>query len=146
MELIRQEEGTARRRILGFPGSPERTGRGRRALWLVAAAATLVVVTSAATVALMRPRLLDHVGVHLVLEAPGARSVAVVGDWNGWETDSQHLVDSDGDGVWEIRFSVERDREYQYQFVVDDERWVHDPRSSLLVDDGFGGVNSILDI
>ncbi|MFW5643055.1 MAG: hypothetical protein ACOCYQ_03425 [Alkalispirochaeta sp.] len=86
------------------------------------------------------------VEVHLTLEAPGATSVAVAGDWNGWDTGVHRLKDTDGDGIWELNFRVKAGREYEYQFVVDETQWVHDPRSYLRVEDGFGGTNSILDI
>ena len=140
--------------------APVRALPGRRRHWataaartryalagrLVAAAAVLVLVTALTTIAVMRPPVQDHVEVHLFLEAPGAEHVAVAGDWNGWRTDAQPLLDVDGDGVWEIRLSVPRGREYQYQFVVDGQQWVHDPRASFQIDDGYGGMNSVLDI
>ena len=37
-----------------------------------------------------------------------------------------------------------RNRSYTYSFVIDGERWVPDPGAPETVDDGFGGVNSIL--
>jgi len=86
------------------------------------------------------------VEVHLTLQAPGAASVAVAGDWNGWDTGVHRLEDTDGDGIWELNFRVKAGREYEYQFVVDGTQWVHDPQSLLRVEDGFGGTNSILDI
>ena len=118
----------------------------RPVVWLAAAAAVLVLATSLTTIALMRPRMGDQVEVHLVLEAPAARSVSVVGDWNAWEPGAQHLVDSDGDGKWEITIQVESGGEYRYQFIVDEESWISDPAAPLQVHDGFGGTNSILNI
>ncbi len=118
----------------------------RPVVWLAAAAAVLVLATSLATIALMQPRLGDQVEVHLVLEAPTARTVSVVGDWNAWDPDTHRLVDSDGDGKWEITIRVERGGEYRYQFIVDEENWISDPAAPLQVQDGFGGTNSILNI
>lgn len=113
---------------------------------LAAAAAMLVILTAAITVAVMRPKMGDGVEVRLILVAPGARQVAVVGDWNDWDPLAQPLDDSDGDGTWELRFRVEPGRDYEYQFVVDEAEWISDPDALLQVDDGFGGTNSILDI
>ena len=118
----------------------------RPVVWLAAAAAVLMLATSLTTIALMRPRMGDQVEVHLVLEAPAAQSVSVVGDWNAWEPGAQHLVDSDGDGKWEITIQVESGGEYRYQFIVDEESWISDPAAPLQVHDGFGGTNSILNI
>ena len=119
---------------------------GPRLLWLAAAAAVLVLTTSLATVAVMRSRMGNQVDVHLVLEAPSAHSVSVVGDWNAWQAGTQLLADPDGDGRWEITIQVERGGEYRYQFVVDDENWISDPAAPLQVRDGFGGTNSVLNI
>lgn len=89
---------------------------------------------------------IETVEVHLYLDAPQAQSVAVAGDWNDWDASAHRLADPDGDGVWEVTFSVERGREYEYQFLIDDSRWTSDPAAAISVDDGFGGENSILDI
>lgn len=88
----------------------------------------------------------EVVRVILSLEAPTAESVAVVGDWNGWDSKSHQMNDADRDGVWELSLRLERGKEYQYQFLIDQEKWVPDPHAPLQVDDGFGGTNSILDI
>jgi 1,4-alpha-glucan branching enzyme len=86
------------------------------------------------------------VTVHLTLEAPTARTVSVVGDWNQWNPDAHVMKDANEDGVWEIRLKLEPDQVYQYQFIINDERWIPDPESPVKVDDGFGGTNSVLDV
>jgi len=146
MDRVLAEAAVTESKIRQFPsvGAPKR--RVRRIVWLAAAAAVLVLATSLTTIAVMRPRLGNQVEVHLVLEAPTARSVSVVGDWNAWEPDAQRLVDSDGDGKWEITIQVERGGEYRYQFIVDGEDWISDPAAPLQIQDGFGGTNSVLNI
>lgn len=88
----------------------------------------------------------QRVTVHLSLEAPEARSVSVVGDWNQWDPGVHRLEDHNQDGIWEIEITIDRDRLYQYQFIVDDSRWTPDPKAPVQVDDGFGGENSVLDV
>ena len=88
----------------------------------------------------------DMVVVEFRLEAPQARQVAVVGDWNGWDPEVHLLHDPEGDGLWRTTITLRRGREYQYQFLVDDTVWMSDPSTSIRVDDGFGGTNSVLDI
>lgn len=88
----------------------------------------------------------SQITVHLSLQAPDAESVAVVGDWNDWNPEAQPLQDSDGDGVWELSIKIDRGGEYKYQFLVNGEKWIPDPKAPLKVKDGFGGTNSILDI
>lgn len=84
------------------------------------------------------------VPVRLVFHADGARSVGVAASWNGWDPKSQTLLPS-GDGTFSAVIELPRGR-YEYLFVVNDEQWVLDPTASLVVDDGFGQQNAVLEI
>lgn len=110
---------------------------------LVAAAAVLLVVGSQVlrTVA-PREQRTNLVHVQLILHAPTARSVSVVGDWNGWRPGAQPMTERDG--VWEINLRLKPGADYQYQFLVNNEQWIPDPRAPMKVANGFGGENSVL--
>ena len=108
------------------------------------AAVLAAALTFGLTTRLQRPARV--VTVRLMLAAPGAGSVSVVGDWNGWDPQRDRLRDPDGDGVWEIRLRLRRGQEARYQFLVDGERWLDDPQAPLRVEDGFGGTSSVLQI
>lgn len=82
-----------------------------------------------------------QVYVAFSLEAPGAASVAVAGDFSQWEA-AHPLEDADGDGIWTGRVPV-RPGVHQYMFVVDGD-WVTDPEAQRYVDDGFGNRNAVL--
>jgi anti-sigma factor RsiW len=82
------------------------------------------------------------VTVELELADVSAQTVAVAGDFNGW--DSAQMKQG-ADGVWRVRLSLQPGR-YQYAFVVDGETWMPDPRASTVVDSGFSGANSVLDV
>ncbi|RPJ07184.1 MAG: hypothetical protein EHM28_08055 [Spirochaetaceae bacterium] len=84
--------------------------------------------------------------VRFTLTAPGAQQVSVVGDWNGWDPATHVLSDPNNDGVWEVEIPLQRNKEYRYQFNINGDLWIPDPGSSLQVDDGFGGKNSVLGI
>ncbi len=84
--------------------------------------------------------------VKFTIEAPEAKHVYVVGDWNDWNATADPLHDDNSDGVWETDIKLESGREYRYQFYIDDNAWVADPKAPLKIDDGFGGQNSILRI
>ena len=81
--------------------------------------------------------------VQFVLEAPGATSVAVSGDFNEWDRSLHRLEDVDGDGVWAGRIPI-RPGIHEYMFVIDGEEWVTDPRAERYSDDGFGNRNALL--
>jgi len=80
--------------------------------------------------------------VQFILDAPGASSVAVAGDFDGWEG-SHALEDPDGDGVWAGRVPV-RPGVHAYMFLVDGSTWMTDPRADRYTEDGFGNRNAIL--
>lgn len=137
MDRVELISGTARR-----PG-PAR--REIRAALSIAAAAFVVLVAAGALFLTLRPDLTGRLlTVTFVLEAPEARSVAVVGDFNDWRSEGYELARRSGDGAWTITLRLRRDTTYTYCFLVDGREWVPDPRAPESVDDGFGGVDSVL--
>lgn len=80
--------------------------------------------------------------VRFSVAAPSARTVAVAGDFNGWDPRSIRLRDG-GEGRWEILVPLSPGV-YQYMFVIDEERWIPDPGAPESVDDGFGQRNSLM--
>ena len=80
--------------------------------------------------------------VQFSLDAPGAASVAVAGDFDGW-TGSNALEDLDGDGIWTARIPVQPGV-HAYMFLVDESTWMTDPRAQRYTEDGFGNRNAIL--
>jgi 1,4-alpha-glucan branching enzyme len=80
--------------------------------------------------------------VQFVLDAPGAASVAVAGDFDGWGG-SFELEDLNGDGVWSGRVPVQPGV-HAYMFLVDGSTWMTDPRAERYTEDGFGNQNAIL--
>lgn len=84
-----------------------------------------------------------RIAVRFMLPASGAKSVAVVGDFNAWQTDATQLNDADGDGVFAATLLLPRGS-YGYMFVVDGERWTTDPHATNYRDDGFGQRNAVI--
>lgn len=75
--------------------------------------------------------------------APTARSVFVVGDFNNWSPNKESQLEK-SDGIWLKSISLSKGL-YQYRFVVDGE-WIEDPTNPHTVINPFGGLNSILEI
>jgi hypothetical protein len=82
----------------------------------------------------------QQVLTQFVLSAPGAKRVAVAGDFSGWKP--VHVMTRSEAGVWTVVVPLDPGV-HDYAFVVDGERWVPDPAAPP-VNDGFGGVNSRL--
>ncbi len=110
---------------------------------LAAAALVLAIVWNpGAETAPLTPTTEPVVYVQFVLEAPGATSVAVAGDFSDWQP-AFTLEDPDGDGVWSARVPVQPGV-YAYMFLVDDTSWQTDPNAGRYQDDGFGNRNAVL--
>jgi len=74
-----------------------------------------------------------------------AHTVAIAGDFNGWNPQANFLEDLKGDGIWTETLKLEPGR-YEYMFVLDGEKWFPDPNALRYVKDGFGNKNAILEI
>ena len=82
--------------------------------------------------------------VRLVLLQPGAQSVSVAGDFNGWNPGQTKLQRSEG-GMWTATIPLKPGR-YQYMFVIDGKQWIADPLAGEASGDGFGSENAVLDV
>ncbi len=88
------------------------------------------------------PVAVTEILVEFSLDAPGATTVAVAGDFSGWESDFV-LDDANGDGIWTGRIPI-TPGVHKYMFVIDGTDWVTDPRAQRYSDDGFGNRNAVL--
>ena len=78
------------------------------------------------------------------LEAPEARSVAVVGDFNDWDPAASPMKPAEG-GLWTVDLELPQGS-HRYAFVIDGNRWLADPTTTARVVDDFGEGNSIVTI
>jgi serine protease AprX len=74
-----------------------------------------------------------------------AKSVALVGDFNNWNTALTPLR-KDESGLWLAEVEAPKAGNYQYKFIVDGSRWLEDPSNGMKVPDNYGGLNSVLAI
>jgi hypothetical protein len=110
----------------------------------VAAALMLAIVRpwSAGPTSLEEGSVAGQVYVQFLVEAGGAESVHLAGDFSEWQP-TISLDDSDGDGIWSGRVPLEPGV-HEYMFVIDGSEWVSDPNAAGSRDDGFGRRNSLL--
>jgi hypothetical protein len=88
-------------------------------------------------------RLAAYKYVQVVLRAPAARRVSVVGDFNEWDADSGAMSRDPATGLWSRTLALRPGR-HVYAFVVDDSVWMRDPRSLVSADEDFGRPGSVL--
>ena len=74
-----------------------------------------------------------------------ARSVALAGDFNGWDAGRTRFVKLRA-GDWRAEIAPPPPGRYQYKFVVDESRWVDDPANAVKEPDSYGGLNSVINL
>lgn len=127
-------------------------------LGLLARAAALAAIVAGATVAVSRLRPTEErvstasvpatspaSAIPFVLYAPGAHSVALVGDFNNWDTTATPLRRTGASGAWVVTVPLPPGR-YRYAFLIDGTRWLADPGAPRAPDDDFGTPNSVLTV
>jgi Glycogen recognition site of AMP-activated protein kinase len=88
------------------------------------------------------PDSVQHRVIKFVLVAPQASKVAVVGDFNGWDT-AASPAERNPDGSWTTFVPLLPGR-HVYSFVVDGRHFVADPTAPIAPDDGYGQNNSVV--
>jgi hypothetical protein len=73
----------------------------------------------------------------------GAKDVALVGDFNGWDEHATPMLRRNGNGTWTAQVALPPGR-YVYAFVVDGGRWLVDPLAPQVPDAGFGPANAVV--
>lgn len=88
--------------------------------------------------------IIEDDGVLFQIYVPNATLVNLAGSFNGWSDWTTPLEDQ-GDGLWTLKVELDEGKRYQYKYVVDG-YWIADPDNPETSPDGFGGVNSIIDL
>lgn len=78
----------------------------------------------------------------IIYYAPGAGSVSVLGDFNGWAGEIP-LEPRGEEGFWLTELNV-KPGEYKYVLIVDGKERTGDPLADYVIDDDFGSKNSVV--
>lgn len=78
--------------------------------------------------------------LEFALHMPQARSAAVAGSFNKWES-KRTPMHKDASGDWKATVWLAPGR-YEYRFIVDGQ-WVSDPKAKESTPNGFGSTNSV---
>ncbi|MBN2684106.1 MAG: glycogen-binding domain-containing protein [Pontiellaceae bacterium] len=87
----------------------------------------------------------NQVRVYFELQAPGADQVELLGTFNNWKTGDIVLNGPNETGLWTATVDLPEGR-YEYIFLVDGEQWMADPKSAALRPDGFGNMNTVIQV
>ena len=120
------------------PAREETTARSRFFSLLPSAAAAAIVIGFI----FLKPADTGTIAVTFKIQDSTARTVALAGDFNNWDTEALKLKKRNG--VWKTKTALPRGR-FQYAFVIDGEKWVADPSAKDYMNNGYGSRNSIID-
>jgi 1,4-alpha-glucan branching enzyme len=73
-----------------------------------------------------------------------ADSIALVGDFNGWDVHSHPLHRTREDGEWHITVALPVDRKYRFRYLVDGKEWMDDDHPDGCEPNPFGGFDSVV--
>ena len=82
--------------------------------------------------------------VVFTLEAPAAQEAYVVGEFNGWQINTQSRLQRSGSGSWEKRMKLAPGR-YRYKFVIDG-AWMMDTQNQKYEKNDFGAFDSLIEV
>jgi len=75
-----------------------------------------------------------------------AKSVHVVGDFNNWNRHSHPLSREHKSAAWELTAELEKDRDYQFRYLIDGKNWQNEWHADRYVPNPFGGENSMVEV
>jgi len=82
--------------------------------------------------------------LRFVLHDHDARDVRVCGTWDGWARPVRaRLIEP---GCFEARLEDPPPGRHEYKYLVDETRWIEDPDNPRRTPDGYGRLNSIVDL
>ena len=91
------------------------------------------------------PTIAEGSVVRFVIEAPGASTVSLVGDFNAWNVGATPLEATEREGLWTVTVPLPAGR-HEYAFVVDGVRWMPDPNAPSAGTADFGPANSVVTV
>ena len=108
------------------------------------AAQTLAVLKQTPPYSEPGPELSGAARVVFSLRLPEARTVALAGDFNAWDTQATPLMRR-ADGLWQVTVALPPGM-YQYKYLVDGLHWLEDPSNPLRLPNPFSGYNSMREV
>lgn len=82
-------------------------------------------------------------GVRFSLSVPTAKTVAVVGSFNGWSSTAHIMTRVGSNGFWTAVVPL-AGGEHAFMYLVDGTTWVVPPAAEDFVTDGFGNTNGVV--
>ena len=77
--------------------------------------------------------------------ANNAAKVSLVGEFNNWNSQTHVMKKLKKNGAFTLTLELDINREYQFRYLFDDEKWVNEPEADKSVPTPFGdSENSVV--
>lgn len=73
-----------------------------------------------------------------------AETAHLVGDFNNWDEHSTPMKKAKKDGYFSITLELDKDKEYQFRYLVNGTEWHNDWNADKYVPNPFSGDNSVV--
>jgi 1,4-alpha-glucan branching enzyme len=73
-----------------------------------------------------------------------ADCIALVGEFNNWDTHSHRLRQTGSDGEWQISLELQTGCSYRFHYLVDGNEWMDDDRADSSEPNIDGGFDSVV--
>ncbi|GEK09572.1 isoamylase early set domain-containing protein [Pseudoalteromonas sp. McH1-7] len=84
----------------------------------------------------------DEAEVTFSFSHPQAKTVALVGDFNGWQPEPMKFVKKEC--AFKLKHRLPTDKDYHFRYLIDGEVWDNDHQADDYVPNGFGEDNSVV--
>lgn len=91
------------------------------------------------------PQIRTDSSINFLFHHHTARKIALLGSWNGWASPGMSGTEVEP-GIWKVQLPPLPAGRYVYKFLLDDTEWSDDPANPHKTADGFGGINSVLNV
>jgi 1,4-alpha-glucan branching enzyme len=96
---------------------------------------------------LLRKEVLDNNRVRVTFEVSRtiwADHIALVGDFNNWNTRTCFLQQTHADKDWHISLDLEAGHSYRFRYLVDGQEWMDDDHADGYEVNPYGGVDCVV--
>jgi hypothetical protein len=69
-------------------------------------------------------------------------TIHLMGEFNDWQT--SHALRRHKKGNWRVTVDLEPGSEYQFRYLVDEQRWLNDPEADAYSPNPYGEENSVV--
>lgn len=76
--------------------------------------------------------------------APTAEKVAIVGEFNEWNTENGIAMKKQKNGLFKATVELDTNKEYQFRYLIDGETWENDWEADNYIATPFGTENSVV--